>query len=54
MCGLPSLLSGKEFTCSTEDARYASLIPGLERSPREWHGNPLQYACVEDPMDRGI
>ena len=29
------------------------LIPGSERSPREGHGNPLQYSYLEDPMDRG-
>ena len=27
-------------------------IPGLERSPREGNGNPLQYYCLENPMDR--
>ena len=29
------------------------LIPGLGRSPRERNGNPLQYSCLENPMDRG-
>ena len=29
------------------------LIPGLGRSPREGNGNPLQYPCLENPMDRG-
>ena len=29
------------------------LIPGLERSPGGGHGNPLQYSCLENPMDRG-
>ena len=29
------------------------LLPGLGRSPREGHGNPLQYACLDSPMDRG-
>ena len=28
-------------------------IPGLERSPGEGNGNPLQYSCLENPMDRG-
>ena len=27
--------------------------PGLERSPGEGHGNPLQYPCLKNPMDRG-
>ena len=31
----------------------AGLIPGSERSPEEENGNPLQYSCLEKPMDRG-
>ena len=30
-----------------------NLIPGLGRSPGGGHGNPLQYSCLENPMDRG-
>ena len=33
--------------------RDKDLIPGLGRSPREGHGNPLQYSCLGNPMDRG-
>ena len=29
------------------------MIPGLGRSPGDGHGNPLQYSCLENPMDRG-
>ena len=29
------------------------LIPGLEKSPGEGNGNPLQYCCLENPMDKG-
>ena len=29
------------------------LIPGLGRSPGDGNGNPLQYSCLENPMDRG-
>ena len=29
------------------------LIPGLGRSPGEGNGDPLQYSCLENPMDRG-
>jgi len=29
------------------------LIPGLDKLPRERYGNPLQYPCLENPMDRG-
>ena len=31
----------------------SSSIPGLGRTPRGGHGNPLQYSCQENPMDRG-
>ena len=34
------------------DTRDASLIPGLGISPGEGHGNPLQYSCLENSMDR--
>ena len=35
------------------DVRDASSIPGLGRSPGGGHGHPLQYSCLENPMDRG-
>ena len=41
---------GKESACSEGDP---GLIPGSERSPGEGNGNPLQYSCLENPMDRG-
>ena len=34
-------------------AVIAGWIPGLGRSPGEGNGNPLQYSCLENPMDRG-
>ena len=34
------------------DIRDAGLIPGSGRSPGGGHGNPLQYSCLENPMDR--
>ena len=43
-------LSGKESTCS---AGEAGLTPRLGRSAGEGKGKPLQYSCVENPMDRG-
>ena len=48
--GLPWWLSGEESACSVGDA---GLISGLERSPGEGDGNPLQYSCLENSMDRG-
>ena len=38
---------------NTGDVRDAGLIPGSRRSPGEGNGNPLQYSCLENPMDRG-
>ena len=35
------------------DVRDTDSIPGSGRSPGEGHGNPLQYSCLENPMDRG-
>ena len=35
------------------DPRDTGLISGSERSPGGGHGNPLQYSCLEHPMDRG-
>ena len=35
------------------DIKDAGLIPGSGRSPAAGHGNPLQYFCLENPMDRG-
>ena len=35
------------------DARDTGSIPGSGRSPGEGNGNPLQYSCLESPMDRG-
>ena len=36
------------------DVSDVGSIPGLERSPGGGHGNPLQYSCLEDLMDRGV
>ena len=36
-----------------EMSRDAGSIPGLGRSPGEGNGNPLQYSCLENPMDGG-
>ena len=41
---------GEESACSAGDL---GLIPGLRRSPGEGNGNPLQYYCLENSMDRG-
>ena len=43
----------KNLPANSGDVRDASLIPGSGRSPGGGHGNPLQYSCLENPMDRG-
>ena len=43
---------GQESICAG-DIRDAASIPRSGRSPGEGHGNPLQYSCLENPMDRG-
>ena len=47
--GFPGGLDGKESTCNAGDL---GSIPGLGRSPGGGHGNPLQYSCLENLMDR--
>ena len=42
----------KNLLANAGDIRHLSLIPGLGRSPGGWHGNPLEYSCQENPMDR--
>ena len=48
--GFPWWLSGKEFTCQCRDVCSS---PGSGRFPGEGNGNPLQYSCLENPMDGG-
>ena len=51
---MPSFLDGSDSKESTsKNVRDPGSIPGLGRSPEEGNGNPLQYSCPENPMDRG-
>ena len=50
--GFPCGSAGKESTCNGNVGDLA-LIPGLGRSPGEGNGNPLQYSCLGNSMDRG-
>ena len=43
----------KKQPAGAKDARDASSVPGLGRSPGEGNDNALQYSCLENPMDRG-
>ena len=45
--------SGREPSAIAGDKRHMGLIPGSGRSPGGGHGNPLQYSCLENPMDKG-
>ena len=49
--GSPGSSDGKESACPMGDP---GRIPGLGRSPGEGIGNPLQYSCLENSMDRGV
>ena len=46
----PGAADSKESACNAGDLHS---ILGLERSPGEGHGNPLQYSCLKNSMDRG-
>ena len=46
-------LGVESLPASAGDIRDAGLIPGSGRFPGGEHGNPLQYSCLETPMDRG-
>ena len=48
--GFPGGSDGKASACNAGDL---GSIPGLGRSPGEGNGNPFQYSCLENPMDRG-
>ena len=50
--GFPGGASGKEPACQCRRLKRHSSIPGLGKSPGEENGKPLQYSCLENPMDR--
>ena len=45
-------LGVKNLSANAGDIKDAGLIPGPGRSPEGGHGHPLQYFCLENPMDR--
>jgi hypothetical protein len=51
--GLHLVSDGLDGKASVYNAGDPGSIPGLGRSPGEGNGNPLQYYCLENPMDRG-
>ena len=46
-------LAVKNLPAHAGDVRDVGSIPGLGRAPEGGHGNPLQYSCLQYPMDRG-
>ena len=53
LIGLKGFPDGSEVKASARNAGDLRSIPGLGRSPGEGNGNPLQYSCLEKPMDGG-
>ena len=51
--GFPGGAGVKNLPANAGETRDVSLIPGSGRSPRIGNGNPLQYSCLENPMNRG-
>ena len=51
--GFPGVKVVKIPSANAGDARDTGSIPGLGRSPGVGNSNPLQYSCLENPMDRG-
>ena len=50
--GVPDGSVGKETACYAGDKGHSSLIPGSRKSPGEGNGSPLQYSCLENPLER--
>ena len=48
--GFPGNSDGKEHACNAEDL---GSVPGLGIAPEEGNGNPLQYSCLENYMEKG-
>ena len=51
--GIPGGVVVKNPPANTEDARDTGLIPGSGRAPGAGNGNPFQYSCLGNSMDRG-
>ena len=51
--GFPQWLNSKESACNVGAAEDAGSLPELGWPPGGGHSNPLQYSCLENPMDRG-
>ena len=49
----PGSLAVKNLPANAGDSEDTGSIPGSGRFPEEGNGNPLQYSCLENPIDRG-
>ena len=49
--GFPGVANGKELLPVQVDLKDSGSIPGSGKSPGGRHGNPLQFSCLENPMD---
>ena len=54
LCTTPCFPGGSEVKASAHNAGDLGSIPGSGRSPGEGNGNPLQYSCLENPVDGGV
>ena len=52
-CVFPDSSVVKNLPANAREAGDMGLIPGSSRSPGGGNGNPLQYSCLENPIDRG-
>ena len=50
--GFPGAASGKEPACQCRRHKRCGFDPWVRKTPGGGHGNPLQYSCLENPMDR--
>ena len=53
MVGFPGGARGKEPHLPMQETKRHGFDPWVRKTPGERHGNPLQYSCLENPMDRG-
>ena len=51
--GVFLVVSSKKYARNVATTGDMGWIPGLERSLEGWHGNPCQYSCLENPMEKG-
>ena len=53
MLRFPGATRGKEPACQCRKCKRCGFNPWIRKVPGKEHGNPLQYSCLENPIDRG-